>query len=162
MKKTVTLFFALGLVVMAASAPKTNLGALEIAALDIPDGLQVPDNFKSAMERHLIEQMEKTHRFSSVFIAGSRPDGGDEPKMRLTITLSTFKKGSRSERYLLGPAFGNTVIKAHARFVDLATGDVKAEKDIGGRVAIGLFGGDSTGATNGMAKGAVSIVKKQL
>ena len=114
------------------------------------------------MQRHLIEQIEKTRRFSSVFTTGSRSDGQEEPEVRLTITLSAFKKGSRSERYLLGPAFGNTVIKAHARFVDIATGSVKAEKDVGGRVAIGLFGDDSAGATNGLAKGVASLVKKQL
>src|ERR1700722_2716261 len=162
MKRTAPLLFALGLILTAAPSPKTNLGALEIAPVEIPDGIQLPENFKSAMERHLIDQMEKTHRFSSVFAGGGRSVGADGPKMRLTITLSSFKKGSRGERYLLGPAFGNTVMKAHVRFVDVATGNVRAEKDIGGRVAIGLFGGDSAGATNGVAKGAASLVKKQL
>jgi hypothetical protein len=159
--KQITILLAISVALMAAHRPKGDLGALEIAQLRIPDGIQLPADFKSAVESHLIEQIERTGRFSSVSAAGSH-NSAAEPNMRLVVTLATFKKGSRGERYLLGPAFGNTVIKAHAVIADATTGSVKAEKDVGGRVAIGLFGGDSMGAANGLAKGVASLIKKQL
>lgn len=159
--KHFTLFLALSAALVAAHHPKGDLGTLEIAPLRIPEGIELPPDFKSAVESHLIEQIEHTGRFASVFAEGSQ-NRPAQPNMRLIVTLATFKKGSRGERYLLGPAFGNTVIRAHALILDTATGSVKAEKDVGGRVAIGLLGGNSMGATNGLAKGVASLIKKQL
>jgi hypothetical protein len=154
-------FLALAAVLSAAHSSKPPLGVLEIAPLDIPASIDLPADFKAAVQQHLVDQLERTHRFSSVLTADNARVG-EQPTIRLTVTLSTFRAGSRGERYLLGPMAGNTVIKAHARFIDIGTGIVKAEKDVGGRVAIGLFGGDSKGATNGLAKGVAGLAKKQL
>ena len=51
---------------------------------------------------------------------------------------------------------------AHVQFIDVATGSVVFEKDVDGTVWIGLFGGDSSGATRGLAKEVAKIAKKQL
>jgi maltose-binding protein MalE len=45
---------------------------------------------------------------------------------------------------------------------DAATGNVLFEKDVEGKVIIGLMGGDSAGATRGLAKEVAKVTKKKF
>ena len=89
MLKKLILFLALAAVLPAAHPSKQTLGVLEIAPLEIPAGIDLPADFKAAMERHLVDHLEKTHRFSSV-ITGTDSHVGQQPSIRLTVTFPPF------------------------------------------------------------------------
>ncbi len=135
---------------------------LEIQPFAIPPGIDLPSDFRMALQRNLVEKMEKSKRFGRVSLAGDSSSSGAPPSLRLVGSITEFKKGNRAERYLVGPGFGRTVIRAHIQFVDVASGTVKFEKNVNGQVVIGLFGGDSLGATNGLAKDISKAVKKKM
>ena len=100
-----------------------------------------------------MEQLLKTGRFINVTLV----ETGTEPPADADVVLSgkieKFKKGNRAARYMV-PGLGATSIKAHVEFIDPATKTPLCQDDVHGKVIIGVFGGDSKGATNGMAKGS--------
>jgi hypothetical protein len=97
MNRIASLFFALGVVLTAASPQKPSLGALEIAPVEIPEG----DPTSGRFQIRRAEAFDRANgKDPTVFLSVHRRRStiwGGCP--RLTIALSAFKKGSRSERY---------------------------------------------------------------
>lgn len=141
---------------VAQGATPGSHDALEIVPFEVPEGVNLPADFQSALAKNLVKQIDDTHKFSHVFLKG---EGASEASLRLTGTITTFKKGNRFERYMV-PGVGKTVLKAHVQFVDVASGTVKLEKDVEGQVILGgAYHGDSIGATNGLAKDVAKAAK---
>ena len=151
---------------LAAADTAVPYTALEISPLEVPSGIDLPGDFQAALTQSLVEQMETTHKFAQVFVRGRKPDGAPEAPLRLTGSITDYKKGSRAVRYLAGPAAlagpGKTSLKAHVQFIDTASGAVKFETDVDGKVAMGLMGGDSKGAARGLAKEVAKNAKSGL
>jgi len=82
--------------------------------------------------------------------------------MELCGKITRFKKGSRAKRYWTLPGIGATSIKAVVEFKELPSGTTLYKSEVDGKVVMGVRGGDSLGATKGLAKDVVKIVKKQL
>ena len=137
-------------------------GTLEVEQFELPSDVRLPDDFRVALAQNLISRLRESGKFGEVIDGDGRSGPAGTPGVRLTGSITKFNKGSRAERYLLGPGFGKTILKAHVQFLDVATGRVMLEKDVDGKVIIGLFGGDSKGATNGLAKEVAKIAKKRL
>ena len=145
----------------AAASPGRQLGALEIMPFEVAQEIQLPTEFRAALSRNLVSRLTESGKFAAVFEADSA-SAGRYPAVRLTGVITKFKKGSQAKRYLLGPGFGKTILNAHIQFVDIETNKVLLEKDVDGKVIIGLVGGDSKGATNGLAKEVTKVAKKGL
>jgi hypothetical protein len=78
----------------------------------------------------------------------------------LSGTITKYDKGNRAARYFVGFGAGATKVVAHIKFIETATGSVLFEKDVDGKVVIGVFGGDSKGSTRGLAKEVAKVTKR--
>jgi Domain of unknown function (DUF4410) len=134
---------------------------LAIREFEAASDLGLPPDFKSALDRHLVEQLLKTGRFINVTLVETGAEPPADADVVLTGKIERFKKGNRAARYMV-PGLGATSIKAHVEFIDPATKTPLCQDDVHGKVIIGVFGGDSKGATNGMAKGVAKTAKKRL
>jgi hypothetical protein len=76
--------------------------------------------------------------------------------------VKEYKAGSRAKRYLIGFGAGKTKVVADVKFIDMQTQQVVFEKQVDGKVMIGVLGGDSMGAANGLAKEIAKVTKKQF
>jgi hypothetical protein len=81
-----------------------------------------------------------------------------------TLSTEQYKnnKGNSAKQCLLGFGAATTKVVAHVKFIDATTGNVLFEKDVDGKVIIGLMGGDSNGATRGLAKEVAKVAKKKF
>ena len=134
---------------------------LAIQEFEASSDVNLPPDFKSALDRHLVEQLLKTGRFINVTLVAAGTQPSADADIVLTGRIEKFKKGSRIARYMV-PGLGATSIKAHVEFLDAATKTPLCQNDVHGKVVIGAFGGDSKGATNGMAKGVAKTAKNSL
>lgn len=147
-----------------APAVCATYDALEIVPFDIPADVNLPDSFKEALNRDLVEQLQKTQVFSHVFLTGQKADGAANAPLKLTGSITAFNKGNRAERYIVGFGAGKTSLKAHIQFIDSASGMVRFESDVEGSVAgyFKAFGGDSKDSADGLAKEVAKGAKKKL
>jgi hypothetical protein len=138
---------------------KGTYHVIEVDRFDAVPGVSLPANYEAELAGDLARQLEEKG-FQRVLKAGENPHDSS-PALRLTGTVTKFQKGSRALRYLSGFA-GKTKIVAHIKVADRHTGQVLYETDADGKVVIGVFGGDSMGATNGLAKEIANKVRKHF
>ena len=171
MRKThavVIVGLGVGILAGAASAdePKPAKGSfqnIEVTRFAIKEGVE---NFSAdwliTMTDEMVKQLQETRSFKEVLREGEHPAAADASTLKLAGTVTEFKAGSRAKRYLVGFGAGKTVIKAHVQWVDQANGNVVFEDDVDGKVIIGAIGGESIGATRGLAKEVAKVTKKQF
>jgi hypothetical protein len=145
----------------AKTKASKSYGSLILRPLEVPAGTDFPADFERSLAKNLVKHLQDTGRFSSVTI--SEPGASDKPAADVVMTgqITRFVKGSRGNRYLV-PGMGATRIRALVVFTESATGKKLYEKEVKGSVSFGLFGGDSLGATNGLAKDVAKGVKASL
>ena len=88
------------------------------------------------------------------------PDG--QPVLTITGTITKYTKGNQAARYLVGFGAGATVIHAHVKYCDAVTKEVLLERDLDGRVIMGVMGGKSESANNGLAKEIAKDIKEKF
>ncbi|HEX8181825.1 MAG TPA: DUF4410 domain-containing protein [Pyrinomonadaceae bacterium] len=133
---------------------------IEITRFDVKAGIDFPPEYLTEMMKDIANQLQDTHKFKQVARPGETLTDTNAPTIRLMGTVIKYQKGSRTKRWLAGPFGGKTKIVAHIKFLDAATGAVLLEKDVDGKVIIGVLGGESEGATNGVAKEIAKETKK--
>lgn len=160
--------------------------SLEVTRFEITEGIEFPDPSLDKMMTEIVEELTKTKKFESVSLTPAiapvraRSDAVepktetaplstdvslikvDDADLVMTGTITKFKPGNRAARYLIGFGAGMTKIVALVKVVEKATGKILMEENVDGKVIIGLFGGDSKGATRGLAKEVASDTKKAL
>ncbi len=141
---------------------KNKYQNIEVVRFDIQEGVEFPPESRDVVMAQVVEELKQLKRFKQVSNVGETIPEGAGPTVRLTGTITKYKAGSRAKRYLIGFGAGATKVVAHIKFVDPATGNVLFEKDVDGKVWIGMFGGESSGATRGLAKAVAKVTKKQL
>jgi hypothetical protein len=157
--KKLMIWLPLVVLATAVEAQPPDRVVLQVAAFDVPADINLPADFRSALAANLMDRLRESGKFAGVISASTPSPDTQHASVRLTGSVTEFKKGSQSKRYLLGPGFGKTILKAHIRFVDVDSGKLLLEGDVDGKAIIGLFGGDSKGATNGLAK---EVAKRRL
>lgn len=85
-----------------------------------------------------------------------------EPILLVTGTITKYYKGSQAKRYLVGFGAGATVIGAHIKCYDAATNELLLERDVDGKVVMGIMGGKSEGANNGLAQEVARDIKQKF
>ncbi|HYG80273.1 MAG TPA: DUF4410 domain-containing protein [Pyrinomonadaceae bacterium] len=141
---------------------KNKYQNIEVVKFDIQEGVNFPPESRDVIMAQVVEELKELKKFTQVSNVGETVPEGAGPTVRLTGTITKYKPGSRAKRYLIGFGAGATKVVAHIKYVDTATGNVLFEKDVDGKVWIGLFGGDSSGATRGLAKEVSKVTKKLL
>ncbi|MEW6209626.1 MAG: DUF4410 domain-containing protein [Acidobacteriota bacterium] len=144
-----------------AATVKNKYKGIEVVRFEIKDGVQLPPDYLITLTEELVKQMQETKKFAEVLREGETP-ADQTSALKLTGTVTEFKPGSRAKRYLIGFGAGKTKIVAHIKFVDRATGEVLFEDDVDGKVIMGGMGGDSIGATRGLAKEVAKVASKQF
>ena len=141
---------------------KNKYQNIEVVRFDIKEGVNFPADYLHTMTEELVSQLQQTGKFGQVLREGETPDKADAPTVRLVGTVTEFQPGSRAKRYLVGFGSGKTKIVAHVKFLDKATGEVLFEDDVDGKVWQGNVGGESIGATRGLAKEVAKVSKQQF
>jgi hypothetical protein len=136
--------------------------AIEITRFDVKAGADLPPDYLTELMKDVANQLYDTNKFKQVARPGEAPADPGAPLLRLVGTVTEFKKGSQMKRYMIGFGAGKTKIVVHVKFIDAATGSVILERDVDGKVVIGVLGGKSEGATNGVAKEIAKVVKKEF
>jgi hypothetical protein len=137
----------------------TRYRLIEVVTFREAEGLALPARFQVTLTADVLEHLGKLP--VQAVSEGQRRDS-DGPALRLTGTVTQFKAGSRSLRYLTGPVMGATKVAAHIVVTDRGTGETLAEFDADGKVFMGPFGGDSMGASNGLAKEVAKKIKRRF
>jgi uncharacterized protein DUF4410 len=141
---------------------KNKYQNVEIVRFENKDGVTLPAESRDVIMSQIVEELKQLKKFKQVANVGETIPQDAGPTVRLNGTITQYKPGSRAKRYLVGFGAGATKVVAHITFTDVATGAVLFEKDVDGTVWIGVFGGDSSGATRGLAKEVGKVTKKTL
>ncbi len=143
----------------AEKITKGKFAAIEVVKFDVREGIQFPPDYQVLLVEDLIKQLENSKKFKQVIRTGENPADAAAPALKLTGTITEYKAGSRAKRYLVGFGAGKTKVVAQVQFVDRTTGSVLLDRKVDGKVIIGVIGGDSRGATNGLAKEVSKVAK---
>ena len=146
----------------ASGSVKNKYQNIEVVRFDIKEGVNFPPESRDVIMAQVIEELKQLKKFNQVSNMGETIPDGAGTTVRLSGTITKYKPGSRAKRYLIGFGAGATKVVAQIKFVDTATGNVLFEKDVDGKVWIGFLGGESSGATRGLAKEVAKVTKKQF
>jgi hypothetical protein len=155
-----------GLLIASASAEdkavKGKYLGIEVTKFDVQEGIQFPAEFQVSLVEDLVEELENMKKFKQVLRPGEQPSDASAPALKVTGIITEYKAGSRAKRYLVGFGAGKTKIVAQVKIADRATGDMLLERKMDGKVVMGAIGGNSMGATKGLAKEVVKNIKAQF
>jgi hypothetical protein len=141
---------------------KNQYQNIEVASFDIKEDVKFPPDSLSAMMDEVVKELQNLKRFKQVLRPGETALDSVAPTVQLQGTVTKYQAGSRAKRYFIGFGAGKTKIVAHVKFIDKATGNVLFEKDVDGKVIIGLFGGDSKSSFRDVGKEVAEVAKKQF
>jgi hypothetical protein len=167
LKRSLTILTITGLMFGVLSLPAMAGGGmiythLSVRTFEAPEDKEFPPNFAQQLKRNLVLQLTRTNRFRNISLEEGDATPPADTDVVLTGKIVSFKKGNRAVRYFTVPGVGATKIKAVVEFRDPKTGRVFYSAEVTGKVLMGVMGGDSLGATNGLAKGVAKIVQKHL
>lgn len=160
---------------------KNKYQKIEITKFDIKQGVEkFADSSLDVMMSEIVDELKKLNKFKEVTIETPKPKDAattdevktDTPKVeaesrplesiiRLSGTVTEYKEGNRTARYLVGFGAGRAKIKAHIKILD-AAGAILLERDVDGNLVIGVFGGDSKSITRGLAKEVAKVTLKKF
>ncbi len=135
---------------------------IEVGSFDIKSGVEFPPDSLKVMMPEIVDELKKLKKFKQVSSEGETKTETTDATIRLSGTITKYKPGNRTARYLVGFGAGAAKVVAHVKFTDSTTGEVLFEKDVDGKVIMGVFGGDSNGATRGLAKEVAEVAKKKF
>jgi hypothetical protein len=141
---------------------KDHYKDIEVVTFDVKEGVKFPTEHLSGMMDEIVKELQDLKKFKEVYRAGATPDNPADPTLRLTGTVIKYTAGSQAKRYLIGFGAGKTKVVAHVKFIDKATGNVVFEKDVDGKVVIGIFGGQSKTSLRDVGKETAEVAKKQF
>ena len=141
---------------------KNKYKDIEVVKFDIKPGVEFPEEHLAGMMDEVVKELQDLKKFGQVFRAGEVQTDTTAATLRLEGTVTEFKKGSQTKRYLIGFGAGKTKVVAHVKFIDKATGNVVFEKDVDGKVVLGIFGGQSKTSLRDVGKEIAEVSKKQF
>ena len=133
---------------------------VQVNRFAVEPGLDFPPDYQLTIDEDLNKVLWKIKGIK--VLREGEPLPQSEPVLVVTGTITKFKKGNQAARYLVGFGAGATVIGAHIKCFDAATKEVVLERDVDGKVIMGMMGGKSEGANNGLAKEVAKDIKEKL
>ncbi len=135
---------------------------IEVTKFDVKQGVEFPEEHLTGMMDEIVKELQELKKFNQVFRAGESQAASSAPTLRLEGTVIEYKKGSQAKRYLVGFGAGKTKVVAHVKFIDKASGNVVFEKDVDGKVVLGLLGGKSKTSLRDVGDEIAKVSKKQF
>lgn len=143
---------------------RDHYGAVEVTRFNVQPGLTIPEKFKLYLQSDLQDQL-KNAGFHEI-VRESQTAAGSRRALRVVGVFAAFQRGNRLLRYGAAPlgvaGVGRTRLVARFKVLDRATGELLLEGRADGKVLIGPFGGDTMGATNGLAKEIAKKIAKSF
>ncbi len=133
---------------------------VQVNRFDVQPGVELPPDYQLTINEDLDKELGKVKGMKLVLREGE-PLPQAEPVLLITGTITKYKKGNQATRYLVGFGAGATVIGAHIKCYDAVTNQLLLECDVDGKVIMGLMGGKSEGANNGLAKEIAKDIKEK-
>lgn len=176
-KRSILLVFGIVLLMMHPSvaqdvknaSSQTAIKSIEVSKFEIKEGVKFPETDRDTMMTEIVDELTKLKKFSEVKVPATAAAATTETPAQtatswilLTGTVTKYQPGSRTKRYLVGFGAGKTKVVASIKLIEKDTGKVLLEKDVDGKVIIGLFGGNSNGATRGLAIEVAKVTKKTV
>jgi len=141
----------------AAAAPTPiHASALQIQLIQAED-VKLPAEFQMAMYEHVVEEVDKTHRFQHVYRDGDRDAAGAPDLVTLKCTVTGFKQGSAEKRQVT-TVTGKTSVNVHLVFTD-KNGQKLFENNVEGKVQ---FLGENLRATFDFGKKVAAVVRQDF
>ncbi len=145
-----------------AAAQKNQYQNIEVAKFDIKEGIDFPAENMTSMMDDIVKELQGIKKFKQVSAPGETVADSSAPTLQLVGTVTKYKAGSRAKRYLIGFGAGQTKVVAHVKFIDKATGNVVFERDVDGKVTVGVFGGESKTSLRDVGKEIAENAKKKF
>lgn len=144
----------------APAAEKNKYQQIEVTRFEVKEGIKFPADYLVTMTEELVAQLQAIKKFKQVLREGESLTDPNAPALKLVGTVTEYKPGNRTMRYMIGMGTGKTKIVAHVKFLDYTTGAVLFEKDMDGKVILGgMVKGESIGATRGLAKEVAKVAR---
>jgi Domain of unknown function (DUF4410) len=152
-----------------AAMSQTNSGSttekkysyIQVNRFDVQQGIDFPPDYQLTIVEDVSTELGKIKGMKQVLREGETlPE--EQPVLVVTGTITKYTKGNQAARYLVGFGAGATVIHAHIKCYDAITKEVLFERDVDGKVIMGLMGGKSEGANNGLAKEIAKDIKEKF
>jgi len=160
--RVVVLLASIVVAIASAATPQTEKPSIEIMAFEAQKGVDFPPDYQAALFEELVTRLTETGKFAQVLKEGEKAPDGKAATLRLTGIVTEVDEGSRAARSLVGFGAGKAKIRAHVKFLDVATGAVKLEKDVYGRKIGGGIGGAGINCTRGLAREVAKLAKEKL
>ena len=139
---------------------------IEVRQFDVAEGVAFPQEYMATLMGDVRTALAKLGQFEQVLGEGELPADSKTRTFQLTGTVVKYAKGSRFMRYMIGPASlagpGKTKVVVELEYRDRDTGEVLHMARADGKVWIGFFGGNSMGATKGLAKEVAKVTGKKF
>ncbi len=162
-RATIAAFVVLAIPAGAAGKSKwqPKYEFIQVKQLDVPQGINLPPDYRVTIVEDLIKQLGKIKGVKQVFREGETLPQG-QPVLLITGTVTKFKKGNQAERYLVGWGVGETLIQAQLKCYDAATNSLLFDQKVDGREAMGIMGGKSENANSSLAAEIASYIKQNF
>lgn len=134
---------------------------VQVNRFDVGQGVDLPADYQLTIIEDLNKELAKIKGMKQVLREG---EALPETQRVLLVTgvVTKYKKGNQATRYLVGFGAGSTVIDAHIKCYDATTKELLFERDVDGKVIMGIMGGKSEGANNGLAKEIAKDIKQKF
>ena len=140
------------------SIPFRNYPALEVGEFATTLADEEAKQLANDLPRLLIEKLgddDSDARFSEI----TRSTAAERGVLVVHGNLTSYEKGSRARRYLIGFGAGNAYTTVECTFVYKVTGDQIAKATFDGELSMGLFGGSSDEAAGGVLDAIVDCLE---
>lgn len=138
---------------------KESYNTMEVAVFENRQGSNFPDEYLADLQQQTVKKLLDAKVFHEVVAAGQPIATADARVIRVTGVITTYKPGSRAQRYFGGFGAGAAEINSKIEFVDAATGRPLMSQDLRAVLTGGLFGGKSKDAINDYVRQVVNKVK---
>jgi hypothetical protein len=140
---------------------KDTYHVVQVDQFQIQQGEEFPAEILGSLQEEIARQLAEAKVFQEVLPAGQNRADSKEPVLRLSGTITHYKKGSRAKRYIVpGGVAGVTEIDARVFFLDGATGQRLMSEDLRAVLSGGVFGGNESNAIREFARQI--IIKTKL
>lgn len=136
---------------------KDKYRVIEVGSFVIQNGVDFPSEYLAGLSQEVANKLKDSKRFSQVLPPGEAPSPEDTPALRLVGSITDFDPGSRGKRYL-GLGMGAARVFVTVQYLDRSSGLILFEDPVVGTLSGGLFGGDTKGVVQELAKSMAKVI----
>jgi hypothetical protein len=117
---------------------KSRYHTLEVAEFEVSQGVSFPAKRVATLQDEIVWQLQESKKAGDVIRVGDKAPHPDDPLLKLSGAILSFKPGNQAERYFIGFGAGSAEIYAHVSLSDAASGRTLVTEVIQGIVREGF------------------------